>query len=527
MSSVFSTNIITQAGLRLIAEATAANPIVYVDACSSSQVPSNPENLNAYDGISGIIDASSATDNTARIVARYGNNTSRSAQMVKAIAITARLSSQQDSDKVIFAYCSDANSQIVFPPSSAPEQRTRFAFNLTFDGQGAVEVVDAGCAALSDLERLVSCHRAGNPNVGDDQQIHGNKTFLDETVFSDTVVHRNTVYLDADILPGQATTYSIGNNVGNRLSDVYTKTLHVGTLIGGNTIQSNWNLELGNVMVPEMSTITDWVSTVGLGTSNARFSSVYAKKLNGMEVEIRSEDTGVAGEVSLMYGENALMVDKDIVPAHTGRDAQSCGRISRPWKELYVSESIRLTNDTGEFLIYEDDGSIEFFNKYTSGGSQGEFFFDKIVQGGHTERATVHCGEIYGANLTISRSSISPIPQSEVIPDVYEGDVVTIPVGGLILVSPDRTWMRNGGKGRQIKPGEVIEITPSNKDAFFIADWNVDASSGSKYTGKALDAMNTYAYLKVGTYRALSYITYPANSQAPTYGAPILLQRIS
>ena len=35
------------------------------------------------------------------------------------------------------------------------------------------------------------------------------------------------------------------------------------------------------------------------------------------------------------------------------------------------------------------------------------------------------------------------------------------------------------------------------------------------------------ASVKVGTYRALSYITYPANSQHPTGGAPILLQRVS
>ena len=35
------------------------------------------------------------------------------------------------------------------------------------------------------------------------------------------------------------------------------------------------------------------------------------------------------------------------------------------------------------------------------------------------------------------------------------------------------------------------------------------------------------ASVKVGTYRALSYITYPANSQSPVHGAPILLQRVS
>ena len=185
MSSVFTNNVVTQAGLRLIAEATAANPIVYVDALSASQIPQDPEAIPFYNGVDGVIDASSATDNTARIVSRFGNSSSSTAQPVKAIAITARLSSQSDSEKVIFAYCSDANSQIVFPPSSAPEQRTRFAFNLTFDGQGTVEVVETGCAALSDLERLVSCHKAGQPTVGERQSIYGVKNFQNDVYVGD------------------------------------------------------------------------------------------------------------------------------------------------------------------------------------------------------------------------------------------------------------------------------------------------------------------------------------------------------
>ena len=519
MSSVFSNNVITQAGLNLIASATAANPIVYVKALSSPSVPSIPDDASSYLGIDGVIDASSSTDNTARIVARYGNSTQYSPQPVKAIAITARLASQSDSQASVFAYCSDANSQIVFPPSSAPSQKTRFAFNLTFDAQSTVEVVEAGCAALSDLERLVSCHRAGNPNAGDDQQIRGSKTFLDEAVFSDTVIHENTVYLDADILPGQANTYRIGNSVGNRLSDVYTKTLHVGTLIGGDTIQSNWNVELGNSIVPESSTITSGVSTVGLGSGNARLSSVYAKTLNGMGVDIRSESAGVSGKVTLTYGEDALMVNKDIVPADTVSNIQSCGRISRPWKELYVRDAIHLTTGSDEFLIYEDDGGISFLDKYTSGGSQGEFFFEKVVSGGGRERATINAGVLYGAPMDAFKAKENTSTHA-----------LTVDIGAIILAIPPSSFVTNTLRSR-INVGEIITIAANT---WRVAEWSPGNAgsptawmSGSHYAESYWgDNPDDYTYLPAGKYRACHSIASGSNTYTNALGTPIMLQRV-
>ena len=137
----------------------------------------------------------------------------------------------------------------------------------------------------------------------------------------------------------------------------------------------------------------------------------------------------------------------------------------------------------------------------------------------------VSAGVLSGANPTISEASVSVIPESEVVPNVYDGDVVTIPIGGLILVVPNATWMQNGGVGRKIMPGESIIITNANKDAFMVADWTV-GDSGSGYSPKIISASKS-AFLKVGTYRALSYITYPSGSQHPTGGAPILLQRVA
>ena len=524
MAGVFSNQVVTAGGRNLIASATATNQIVFVKALSATTVPVDPGDTPGYDGVEGSITSSSSTENVARVVASFGNAAGGAPQPVKAIALMGRLASQSDENAVIFAYCADSGSEIYFPANDAPEQITRFAFNIAFDGTAPLEVTEAGAASLSDLERFVSLHRAGDPTTGEDQWVKGNKTFEGETSLY------GKVSLGANIVPSQSTTYKIGESVGTRLSDVYTATVHVTKIIGGDTIASNWNIEVGNSVIPELSTVENGVSSVVLGGGNSRFGSVYAKYVNGMSIDVCSASTSVSGKATLTYVDDALVSDKDFVPANTDIGIQTCGRLSRPWKELYVRDAIRLTRggEDSTLTIYEDDGGIYLDSGY-SGADGGAFFF-RSHTGGHSD-STVYAGTVVsnnfnGPNLTISYASISRVPSHEVIPDVYNGDVVTIPTGGIILVIPNQTWMINGGAGRSIKPGDPIVITKDNQHAFYIADWTVD-SSGSRYIGKSLGVGGTWAFLKTGTYRALCYIDYPASSSNPTSGVPILLQRIA
>ena len=524
MAGVFSNQVVTAGGRNLIASATATNQIVFVKALSATTVPVDPGDTPGYDGVEGSITSSSSTENVARVVASFGNAAGGAPQPVKAIALMGRLASQSDENAVIFAYCADSGSEIYFPANDAPEQITRFAFNIAFDGTAPLEVTEAGAASLSDLERFVSLHRAGDPTTGEDQWVKGNKTFEGETSLY------GKVSLGANIVPSQSTTYKIGESVGTRLSDIYTATVHVTKIIGGDTIASNWNIEVGNSVIPELSTVENGVSSVVLGGGNSRFGSVYAKYVNGMSIDVCSASTSVSGKATLTYVDDALVSDKDFVPANTDIGIQTCGRLSRPWKELYVRDAIRLTRggEDSTLTIYEDDGGIYLDSGY-SGADGGAFFF-RSHTGGHSD-STVYAGTVVsnnfnGPNLTISYASISRVPSHEVIPDVYNGDVVTIPTGGIILVIPNQTWMINGGAGRSIKPGDPIVITKDNQHAFYIADWTVD-SSGSRYIGKSLDVGGTWAFLKTGTYRALCYIDYPTSSSNPTSGVPILLQRIA
>ena len=187
MAGVFSSQVITVAGRSLIASATATNQIVFVKALSATTVPADPSQTSGYDGVQGTITSSSATNNVARVVTSYSNASSSTPQPVKAIALMGKLASQSDAEAVIFAYCTDSGSEIYFPGNNAPEQITRFAYNIAFEGDAPLEVTEAGAASLSDLDRFVSLHRAGDPTTGESQVIRGRKTFTNEITLQSTL----------------------------------------------------------------------------------------------------------------------------------------------------------------------------------------------------------------------------------------------------------------------------------------------------------------------------------------------------
>ena len=433
MAGVFSSQVITVAGRSLIASATATNQIVFVKALSAGSVPADPSQTSGYDGVQGTITSSSATNNVARVVTSYNNASSNAQQPVKAIALMGKLASQSDAEAVIFAYCTDSGSEIYFPGNTAPEQITRFAYNIAFEGDAPLEVTEAGAASLSDLDRFVSLHRAGDPTTGESQVIRGRKTFTNEITLQSTLSSSSLI----------KTTGAVSGSTGV-FQEAYLKT-------------------------------------------PAEVRQVYA-----------------------YTNESISRVQFKTVPVAISSESNA---------EIAVTGTFNISA-TGGINV---DGRLLPVQEYSYLGDSDHVWFYAHINELSAEEVTA--GVLAGANPTISEASVSAIPESEVVQNVYDGDVVTIPVGGLILVVPNATWMQNGGVGRKIMPGESITITDENKDAFMVADWTV-GESGSGYSPKIMSA-NEHAFLKVGTYRALSYITYPSGSQHPTGGAPILLQRVS
>ena len=435
MAGVFSSQVVTVAGRTLIASATATNQIVFVKALSATTVPADPSQTSGYDGVQGTITSSSATNNVARVVTSYNNTNTNAPQPVKAIALMGRLASQSDAEAVIFAYCTDSGSEIHFPAKNAPEQITRFAYNIAFEGnaQAPLEVTEAGAASLSDLDRFVSLHVAGDPTTGEVQTIRGRKTFTNEITLQSTLSSSSLI----------KTTGAVSGSTGIFV-EAYLKTPNEVKQVYAYTNESISRVQFKTVPVAISSESNAEIAVTG----TFDISATGGINVNGRLLPVQ---------------EYSYLGDSDHV-----------------WFYAHINE-----------LTAEE----------------------------------VSAGVLSGANPTISEASVSVIPESEVVPNVYDGDVVTIPIGGLILVVPNATWMQNGGVGRKIMPGESIIITDANKDAFMVADWTV-GDSGSGYSPKIMSA-NEHAFLKVGTYRALSYITYPSGSQHPTGGAPILLQRVA
>ena len=182
----FSSNCLTYSGTQLLAQASAANPIVYIGAVASTnsydemtlqQMSSTSDSRWDVDG--GVIIASSATGNTARIIAGFHNRASEAT--IKTIGITARLSSAAEGDEIVLASVSDSAASIRIPSTAEPPVTIEVALNIAVSDALSVTVTSstAGSAMLSDLDRLVSCHKAGQPETGERQTIYGVKVFHD------------------------------------------------------------------------------------------------------------------------------------------------------------------------------------------------------------------------------------------------------------------------------------------------------------------------------------------------------------
>lgn len=545
MAGVFSSQVVTVAGRALIASATATNQIVFVKALSAATVPADPSQPSGYDGVQGSITSSSATNNVARVVTSYNNAPSNTPQTVKAIALMGKLASQSDAEAVIFAYCTDSDSEIYFPDNNAPEQITRFAYNIAFEGDAPLEVTEAGAASLSDLDRFVSLHVAGDPTRGEDQSIKGSKTFDGE------VTLKGAVHMSANIVPTNGTTYKIGGSVESSLSDVYTETLHVGTILNGEVVSSDVDVELGSSISPEHTTVTNGTSSVNIGSSNARFNKVYAGTVNGVYLELSQASTSY--KATLMCEDGAILTDKDIVPSSQASDLPSCGRVTRPWKEMYVKNAIHLTKGTSSttdnLIIYEDDGGINLDNSYT-GGDAGSFAFRKR-SGGSLVGATVSAGEFFGAPMGVVSESHSPttLPNSSALEDAPTWNIRK---GTIVMAMPCWATARSVFMNRK-GAGDSVTVTfpdvaqapfqhDSNYDsdpekgAWYIASWRYGSGNNpeSRFIPfSTLDSANNqelFSYLPAGTYRLLNCVeecTGVTYSEYNPEGMCVLLQKIS
>lgn len=542
---LFENQTITSEGLNLIAHATATDAIVYTKALSNATVPADPSNVSSYSGKVGTIDSASSSGNAARITLAFGNSDTMSSQAVKCVALMGRLQSESG-DGVIVAYCSSGESSITLPSPDAPCV-TRFVVNLVMSASSGstINVVESGVASLSDLSRFVSLHVAGDPTRGEDQSIKGSKTFGGE------VTLKGAVHMSANIVPTKGSTYKIGGSVESSLSDVYTETLHVGTILNGEVVSSDVDVELGSSISPEITAVTNGTSSGCIGSSNARFKKVYAETVNGVYLELSQAATSY--KATLMYEDGAVLTDKDIVPSSQASDLPSCGRVLRPWKEMYVKNAIHLTKGTSSttdnLIIYEDAGGINLDNSYT-GEDAGSFAFRKR-SGDSLVGATVSAGEFFGAPMGVVSESHSPttLPNSSTCEDAPTWNIKK---GTIVMAMPCWATARSVFMNRK-GAGDSITVTfpdvtqapfqhDSNYDndpekgAWYIASWRYGSGDNPKNhfipfsTLDSVTSKELFSYLPAGTYRLLCCVEECTDVTYDAYlpeGMCVLLQKIS
>ena len=136
--------------------------------------------LGKYSDVSSKILSLSVTGQTLRAVVQF-KSTGNTARTCKSVALL--------SDNNVIAILSSSDVIFTIPASSTSIVGVSVDFDIVFTntGQATVDVSTANTAMQSDLDRLVSCHVAGDPDTGDAQYIKGEKTFADKVTFGEVV----------------------------------------------------------------------------------------------------------------------------------------------------------------------------------------------------------------------------------------------------------------------------------------------------------------------------------------------------
>lgn len=288
MANSFAYNIIPPSGSALIAQATAANPIVFVEALSCTLAAESDEDLASknkawYTGKTGQIQAVSASNNRAHIVCRFSN--AGSEQVAKSIAITARLASQSDSDAVILCAKSDPDSDARLPGSEQIGQFVEFSFTIEINGSSTVTATPGASATMADLDRFVSRYKAGDPTAGDAQAIRGVKSFINDVYFEGTVYGTNGVLLIAgDIYPAEAVNYSLG-----------TQSLPWEYVFGSSGV-------FGSVFVDSIYKNSSGISSIGVFSDLSMYANILPGTTNTYDLglsEYKFRDAYFSGTVNV------------------------------------------------------------------------------------------------------------------------------------------------------------------------------------------------------------------------------------
>ena len=181
---------VTNWGCAYFAASSATNPVkatggaasnTSFNAAQAQAIDTKDQFTGAYSDVSSKILSLSVTGQTLRAVVQF-KSTGDTARTCKSVALL--------SDNNVIAILSSNDVIFTIPASSTSVVGVSVDFNIVFTntGQATVDVSTANTAMQSDLDRLVSCHVAGDAQTGEDQIVRGKKTFKDQATFDTKVI---------------------------------------------------------------------------------------------------------------------------------------------------------------------------------------------------------------------------------------------------------------------------------------------------------------------------------------------------
>ena len=282
---------VTDWGCTYFAESSTSNPVratggvvsntaLGVDQARSisrkNQIP------GAMDYVASRILSLSVTGSTLRAVVLF-----RSTGALSACKSVALLSGEN-----VIAILSSSSTMFYIPAASESVVGVSVDFEITFanTGQATVSVSDANTAMLSDLDRFVSCHIAGDTDTGEAQYIAGEKTFGDKVTFS-SVDFQGQVSVKNYFDARRVSTPEIQLTDGSVLSlRVWQSTTEPKAFISASskslTIQGGetypLTLQAGQGIIIDGNIQPSADSTKALGSDGARWSEVWAYEVNAL-----------------------------------------------------------------------------------------------------------------------------------------------------------------------------------------------------------------------------------------------------
>ena len=151
------------------------------NAAQAQGIATKDQFTGAYTDVASRVLSLSVTGQTLRAVVQF-KSTSDTARECKSVALL--------SDNNVIAILSSSEVIFTIPASSTSFVGVSVDFNIVFTntGQATVDVSTANTAMQSDLDRLVSCHVAGDSQTGEAQTVRGKKTFADQATFDVKVI---------------------------------------------------------------------------------------------------------------------------------------------------------------------------------------------------------------------------------------------------------------------------------------------------------------------------------------------------